>query len=189
MVEVKRFIVGFLQTNCYLVYSDSPKTGFLIDPGVFDRKILNFIRKNNIRVKNIINTHGHPDHTGGNEGFGCPVLIHASDRDFLREGFKNSVIFLKDKDIVEEGDIRFEVIHTPGHTPGSISLKLGDKIFTGDTLFLEGIGRTDFPYGNEGDLRNSIKNRLMTFKDEIEIFPGHGAGSTIGHERANNPYL
>ena len=83
----------------------------------------------------------------------------------------------------------FEVIHTPGHTPGSICLKLGDRIFTGDTLFREGVGRTDFAYGNERDLLHSIKERLMVFGDNVEIFPGHGPSSTIGHERKNNPFI
>jgi len=116
-------------------------------------------------------------------------LVHELDSPYLNGQIKNRVEHLKDGSVIEDGEIRFEVIHTPGHTPGGISLKMGDKIFTGDTLFKEGVGRTDFPYGDERDLRNSIKNRLMVFDDKVEIFPGHGAPSTIGHERNNNPFL
>ena len=186
MIEIKRFIVGALATNCYLVYAKEKKTGFLIDPGSFDRNIQDFIKKHDIHIKNIINTHAHPDHTGGNEKFGYPVLIHEDDKDFLKSHCKNSINLLKDRDVIEEGDIKFEVIHTPGHTPGGISLKLGDSIFTGDTLFCDGVGRTDFPYGSMEDLRKSIATRLMVFKDEVKILPGHGPASTIGHERGQS---
>ena len=179
-MEIKTFVVGALETNCYLVYSKDRKIGFLIDPGSYDRRILNAIRENGIRIKNIINTHGHPDHTGGNNRFGYPVLIHHADKDFLPFPPDKS---LKDGDIIEDGDIIFEVIHTPGHTPGSISLKMEDRIFTGDTLFQGGVGRTDFPYSDESGLLSSIRDRLMVFGDDIEILPGHGPGSTIGHER------
>lgn len=188
MIEVRAFVVGMLATNCYLVFSETTKKGFLIDPGGFDRKIAGAIGKEAVLIKNIINTHGHRDHTAGNKKFGYPVLIHERDSDFPGGGLKNTKL-LKDADTIEEGDIKFEVIHTPGHTPGSISLKLGNMIFTGDTLFREGVGRTDFPYGSETDLSSSIKKRLMIFDDSVEIFPGHGPASTIGHERKHNPFL
>lgn len=178
MIEIKTFVVGPLETNCYLVYDKTRKTGFLIDPGDFDKKISDAIKENNLRIKNIINTHNHPDHTGGNKKFAYHVLIHEYDGGSLKDG-----------DIIREGDIAFEVIHTPGHTAGGISLKLGNRLFTGDTLFREGVGRTDLPGGNAEELLNSIKNRLMAFNDEIKILPGHGPDSTIGHERKNNPFL
>ena len=185
-MEIKAFVVGVLETNCYLVYSEDRKVGFLIDPGSFNRIIPDTIKKNGIRIKNIINTHGHPDHTGGNDKFGYPVLIHEADKNFL---ISLPDRFLKDGDIIEDGDIRFEVIHTPGHTSGSISLKMGNRVFTGDTLFREGVGRTDFPYSDEGSLLRSIRDRLMVFGDNVEILAGHGPASTIGHERKNNPFL
>ncbi|MBN1354575.1 MAG: MBL fold metallo-hydrolase [Candidatus Omnitrophica bacterium] len=202
MVEVKAFVGGLLETNCYLVYSTDSNVGFLIDPGFFSRKIAGEIQKNDIIVRNIINTHGHIDHTAGNRNFGYPVLIHEDDNEFLKNPSKNLSFFvnilsnsppadrlLKDKDIIEERDIRFEVIHTPGHTPGSISLRMGNRVFTGDALFRESVGRTDFPYGNEAKLLDSIQSRLMTLPDETEILPGHGPSSTIGWERGNNPFL
>ncbi len=177
MIKIKVFTVGILRTNCYLVHDDAAKTGFLIDPGVFDKRIAAEIEKNGIRVKNIINTHNHPDHTSGNAGFGYPALIHENEGGTLKNG-----------DIIRDGDISMEVIHTPGHTPGSISLRMGNRIFTGDTLFRDGVGRTDFPGGNGEELAKSLK-RLAVFRDETEIFPGHGPASTIGNERKNNPFL
>lgn len=177
-MEIERFVVGALETNCYLVYNKAEKVGFLIDPGSSDGRIKDAIEKNGLRIKNTINTHGHFDHTSGNKAFGYPVLIHEDDGGSLKDG-----------DIIKEDNIVFEVIHTPGHTPGSISLKLGNKIFTGDTLFQESVGRTDLPGGSEKDLLNSIRKRLMVFEDDTDILPGHGPISTIGHERKNNPFL
>jgi glyoxylase-like metal-dependent hydrolase (beta-lactamase superfamily II) len=181
-MEIKTFVVGMLETNCYLVYGKDSKVGFLIDPGVFNKKILDAVKKEGIHIKNIINTHGHPDHTGGNIKFGYPVLVHEADKGFLTAPPERC---LKDGDIIKETDIELEVIHTPGHTPGGISLKAGNKLFTGDTLFQGGVGRTDFPYSDGESLLRSIRERLMVLGDEVEVLPGHGPGSTIGRERKN----
>ena len=212
MIKIKKFVLRSLETNCYLVYSDTSKTGFLIDPGFYDKKIQNFIDNENIQVCNIINTHGHADHIAGNKKFHYPVLIHEADTSFLKDPRKNLSFFagmifnsplpertLKDGDIIKKEDIVLEVIHTPGHTPGGICLRLlpheanpaiaHEVIFTGDTLFMEGVGRTDFPYGNGDTLIDSIRKRLLIFEDNTEILPGHGPASTIGHERKNNPFL
>jgi len=178
MINVDKFVVGPLETNCYLVYDGALAAGFLIDPGFFDKRISSAIAKKGIRVKNIINTHGHFDHTSGNKEFGYPVLIHKADGGTLKDG-----------DVIKEGSITLEVMHTPGHTPGGISLKMGDKVFTGDTLFSEGVGRTDFPYSNGEGLLDAIREKLMTLDDETEVLPGHGPASTIGHERKHNPFL
>ena len=202
MIKVKTFMVGDLETNCYLVYDQEAKTGFLIDPGFFDESIADFIKENKINVKSIIVTHGHADHTSGNAKFGYPVLIHEADKGYLTNPVKNLSLFtgklstapkasriLKDGEVIEDGKIKIEVIHTPGHTPGGICLKIENKIFTGDTLFKEGVGRTDFYHGDEKMLLDAIKKRLMIFEDNVEVYPGHGPSSTIGHERENNPFL
>jgi len=190
MVKIERFVVGFLETNCYLVYDDETKAAFLIDPGSYDKKISASIAAKSLRVQNIINTHAHPDHTAGNDSFGYEVLMHENDKVFPGSQ-RGNVRFLKDGDILKSGNIEFKVVHTPGHTPGSICLKLeGEgKVFTGDTLFREGIGRTDLPYGSEEDIFYSINRRLIIMDSKTVILPGHGPHSTIAHERDNNPYL
>lgn len=187
MVKIEIFVVGLLETNSYLVYDSEEKVGYLIDPGSFDKRIRKAIEENQVRVKNIINTHGHMDHTGGNRNFAYPVLIHGDDRDFIKD--TKPARLLKDGDMIGDGELALEVIHTPGHTPGSISLLLGDKIFTGDTLFYEGVGRTDFAYGSASDIVRSIRERLFCLDDGVQVLPGHGPCSTIGHEKKNNPFV
>jgi len=198
---VKAFSVGALETNCYLIYSRKSKEGFLIDPGAFDKRVREAISEGRIKIKNIINTHGHIDHTSGNKKFGYPILIHARDNELLRNPSKNLAFFiglfsesppaerlLSDGDTIAAQDLSIKVLHTPGHTPGGISLVSGDMVFTGDTLFREGIGRSDFPYSSEKELFNSVK-KLMKLDDSTKVFPGHGPATTIGHERKNNPFL
>ena len=195
---LKRFVVGPLYVNAYLLADPKTKDACLIDPGADHKKMKDIISKNGFNLKFIINTHGHGDHIGSNGSFGVPIYIHSLDKDFLTDPKKNlsPLIMLKiispqasrlleDGDTIELGSLRLEVIHTPGHTPGSISLKLDDIAFTGDTLFNDGVGRTDFSYGDEDALLNSIKNKLLTLADDTVIYPGHGEPSTIGDEKRN----
>ena len=158
---LKKFVVGALAVNAYLLADTRTKDACLIDPGADGKKIKDFISKNGFNLKFIINTHGHGDHIGSNRDFGVPIYIHTLDKDFLTDPRKNlSPLFmrsmtspeagrlLEDGDVIEVGSIRLGVLHTPGHTPGSISLKSGGIVFTGDTLFDMGVGRTDFAYGD-----------------------------------------
>ncbi|PIP68091.1 MAG: MBL fold metallo-hydrolase [Candidatus Omnitrophica bacterium CG_4_9_14_0_2_um_filter_42_8] len=199
---IKKIIVGPLESNCYLFGDEATKEIFVIDPGGDYREIKSVIDKNGMKPKAVINTHGHGDHIGANKEFGIPVWIHRLDADFLMDPSKNLSgafgFFLKtktasrlveDKDILNIGKYSLEVIHTPGHTPGSICLKAESVIFTGDTLFCEGIGRTDFAYGSEEDIMDSIKEKLFTLKDDYVIYPGHGPSSTIGNEKTSNPFV
>lgn len=199
---IKAIVVGLLESNCYLAGDKDTKEIFIIDPGGDYDRIKKVIDKGGLKPKAVINTHGHGDHIGANEEFGIPVWIHRLDAGFLTDPSKNlsGVIgfFLKLKPasrLLEEGDIleigkhALEVIHTPGHTPGSISLKGDGVVFTGDTLFCEGIGRTDLAYGSEKDIRRSIKEKLFTLDDDYVVYPGHGQSSTIGNEKNNNPYI
>ncbi len=199
---IKRFVVGPMGVNCYVVADAATQEACLIDPGGDPGIIKNFLKKNGYTLKFIIITHGHGDHIAANGAFEVPIFIHSLDRDFLMDPSKNlSSMFifhvtspkasrlLEHGDRIELGGIHMDVIHTPGHTPGSISLGLEGIIFTGDTLFCGGIGRTDFPYGDGGLIIKSIKEKLLVFSDDTVIYPGHGGESTIGEEKRTNPFL
>jgi len=201
-IFLRRFTVGMMETNCYLVADPVTKDACLIDPGADALGIDNFIRKSEFSLRFIINTHGHGDHIGANNHFKVPIYIHRLDKDLLRDPDKNmSRIFfftitspeasklLEDGDKIKLGRLQLEVIHTPGHTPGSISIRLDGVIFTGDTLFQGGVGRTDFSYGDEAMLFKSIKDKLLIFNDDTVIYPGHGESSTIGDEKRTNPFI
>lgn len=201
MFEIRTFTIGPLETNCYLVYDKETKEAILIDPGVYDKGIEYFIRVGNIRVKYTVNTHGHYDHIGGDKKFGYPILIHEADSGCLTNSSRNMSYFLgagspgikahrllKEGDTIDIMDLSFKVIHLPGHTPGGIGIECGGVIFTGDTLFFEGVGRTDIPYADEKELSLSLK-KLMAYRDDTKIYPGHGPSSTIGHEREHNSHI
>jgi len=205
---LKRLVVGALETNCYLIGCEKTKKAAVIDPGgeeVIDL-ILNLLQKNNFDLKYIINTHGHIDHIVGNNLLKAKtealLLIHKLDADMLVNANKNFSSFMGKEicsppadNLLEEGDeislgaLKLIVIHTPGHTSGGISLVLNNVIFTGDTLFTGGIGRTDLPGGSYQDLQKSIKEKLLVLSDDKIIYPGHGPDSTIGEERKTNPYI
>lgn len=199
---LKSLVVGPMAVNCYLVADPNTKDACLIDPGAEPDTIKDLLAREKFNLKFILNTHGHGDHIAANGYFDAPIYIHRLDADFLTDSYKNlsssfgfplvspkASKLLEDRDTVNLGEIRLEVIHTPGHTPGSISVKFDKIIFTGDCLFSGGIGRTDFDYGDEKALLRSIKERLLVFADDMIIYPGHGDPSTIGRERRSNPFL
>lgn len=191
-----------MAVNCYVVADGASKDACIIDPGADPDRIKNFLKRESLNPKFILNTHGHGDHIAANGSFGCPIYIHRLDGIFLTDPEKNlSEMFgfpivappasrlLEDKERISLSGLELEIIHTPGHTPGSISIKLGDSIFTGDALFAGGIGRTDFDYGDERVLLKSIKERLLVFGANTIIYPGHGEASTVGKEKSSNPFL
>ena len=199
---IKTIVVGMLETNCYIVGDDSSKDVFIIDPGADFKKIKNIIDTDGLKPKAIINTHGHGDHIGANARFDLPLWIHRLDAGFLEDPSKNlSITFgrqmipysadrcLEDGDILKIGRYSLKVIHTPGHTPGGICLQGDGVVFTGDTLFCGGIGRTDFQYGSEEDIIRSIKEKLLVLDDKYVVYPGHGPSSTIGREKSENPFI
>jgi hydroxyacylglutathione hydrolase len=205
----RMFTVGKLFTNCYIVACPETKEAIIIDPGFESvseaEKIFKFIEENALKLKIIVNTHGHPDHVCGNgivKGkFQTPILIHEKDAFMLGRlgkmiakffGFTSSSpsadALLKDGDHVKFGKITLKVMHTPGHSPGSISL-IGEKeVFTGDTLFAGSIGRTDLPQSSESDMKESLK-KLAKLPDDFKVYPGHGPTTTIGKEKKGNPFL
>ena len=203
---IKKIILGELSTNCYIVGCNKTKEAMIIDPAIESDIILNQIKDNSFKLKYIVNSHGHWDHIAGNkmlkERFSAELMIHSFDAEMLLKPEKNlslfagnpiqsppTDIFLEDGFHFKLGYLDLLIIHTPGHTPGSISIKINKKVFTGDTLFANGIGRTDLPGGSMREIKHSIKDKLVVLDPICEIFPGHGPGSTIGEEIKNNPWL
>jgi glyoxylase-like metal-dependent hydrolase (beta-lactamase superfamily II) len=203
---IKRLVVGSLSANCYVIGNAGTQEGMVIDPGGNPEKILEAITDSGFNIQTIVLTHGHSDHIAAlfdiQDRTGADVAIHIDDADFLEGRGAHSSMFgisyktpenpdrlLREGDIIEMGKTRFVVIHTPGHTPGSICLLTDNKVFTGDTLFYRGIGTTLMPGSSRQQLINSIQTRLMVLPDDFRIYPGHGRETTIGHERTNNPYI
>jgi hydroxyacylglutathione hydrolase len=199
--------VGNLGTNCYIAYSETTREAAVIDPGGSAERILAAIGNEKLTVKYIINTHGHADHVLANlrikQSTGAPILIHEADGAMLTSAALNLSMYiggaatcgpadqlLRDGDVIKVADdLELTVIHTPGHTPGGICLKSGDVLFSGDTLFAESIGRTDFPGGSFSKLIAGIQEKLMPMDDNVKVLPGHGPETTIGWERKMNSFI
>jgi len=204
---LKSLEVSSFATNCYIIGSETSRQGIIIDPGDEAERILKEVRDSDLDIKIIVLTHGHSDHTAAlkevKEGTAAPIAIHAEDVGTLKQkllgvfmgaGFKSPPPpdrLLNDGDVVSVSGLELTVIHTPGHSRGSICL-LGDGVlFSGDTLFNGSIGRSDLPGsgGNHEQLIESIRNRLLVLDDAIKVYPGHGPDTTIGAERRGNPFL
>jgi len=206
-VILKRLEVGLFASNCYIVGCEDSLKGIIIDPGDEAGRIIKEIKDTGLEIKYLVLTHGHSDHTAAlkdvKEATSAPIAIHTDDVDtmkqkllgiFMGAGFKSPPPpdkLLDDGDVLSVDGLDLRVIHTPGHSRGSICL-LGDGIlFSGDTLFNGSIGRSDLPGsgGNHKQLIESIKEKLLVLEDEIKVYPGHGPETTIGAERRGNPYL
>lgn len=192
-MNLHRLTVGPLQTNCYLVADESGVCA-VIDPGDEPEKILAYAREHGLRICVVLLTHGHFDHVGGvraiAQATACPVWMHEKDltlRTAMTVAAPYYTDFYAEGDEVAVGSLRFLVMETPGHTPGSVCLLCENTLFTGDTLFAGSCGRTDLG-GNAQDMRRSLA-RLAAIRENYTVCPGHGAGSTLEAERAGNPYL
>lgn len=198
--------VGPLMANCYILGDNAEKKAAIIDPGGNADQILDIIKKEGFQVDKIILTHGHADHISGlaevKKATGAEIAIHQDDAALISDSQGNlsnylgvkfdklsADIELKDGDKLKIGNLVLEIIHAPGHTPGSICIKVGDIIFTGDTLFAGSIGRSDFPGGSYEALMSSIREKLLVYNDDTVIYPGHGVKTTLGQEKATNPFL
>ena len=208
-MRIKQMTVGMMGVCCYIVSCEETREAVIIDPGGNEEDILAACQQENLKVKYIINTHGHPDHVCGNgrlkKSTGAEIVMHEADADFFEqeriEQFFSQLGLpasppvdkrVKDGDSLDFGGESLKVIHTPGHTPGGICLYAKPNLFSGDTLFAGGVGRTDFPGGSTQELLTSIKTRLLTLPSDTIIWPGHGYGgerSTVAEEKASNPFL
>ncbi|WP_456386447.1 MBL fold metallo-hydrolase [Desulfolithobacter sp.] len=208
-MKIQQLTVGMMSVCCYIVSCEETGKAAIIDPGGDEDRILAACRTAGLDVEYIIATHGHPDHVCGNgpiqQATGAKIIMHRADgeffaRDEVRQYFSmlglaespSPDILVEDQDVITFGNQSLKVLHTPGHTPGSICLYEAPDCFTGDTLFVGGVGRTDFPGGSTSELLNSIRTRLLTLPPETIVWPGHGYGglrSTINEETGNNPYI
>lgn len=206
MMRYNLVVVGPLDTNCYLVYCQETLDCVVIDPGAEAERIFPLIVELGLKPVVILNTHGHIDHIGANKDvkdkFNIPLCIHSFDSPLLEKiqefelsfflGAKESPPadrLLKDQDTIRFGKSSLRVVHTPGHTRGSVSF-LGDGIlFSGDTLFFGGVGRTDLPGGSTKDLEKSIRDKILTLPPETIVLPGHGPLTTVSEEKESNPFL
>lgn len=202
---IEKVVVGPFATNCYIVGNESTKEGIIIDPGDEAKKILERVDELGLDIKLILLTHGHIDHVGAlkevKEAINAEVAIHVDDANFKRYRSSGLVLglfyphppapdrLLKDGDTLDIAGMRFEVIHTPGHTAGGICLLRDGVVFSGDTLFNYGIGRSDLLGGNHSQLLESIRSKLLVLDDDTVVYPGHGDDTTIATERKGNPFL
>lgn len=199
-------MVGEFCTNCYVLINRPQGNCFVIDPGADAETILDILKQEKTTPCAIINTHAHIDHIGANstikEKTGCPIFIHQADSEGLLDNQKNLSMFvgvekkilpadrlLRENDELAVGTERIVVVHTPGHTPGSICLLGNNYIFTGDTLFADSIGRTDLPGGDENQLYKSLKKLLETVKGDPLVLPGHAEPGYFSLIRKTNPFL
>jgi glyoxylase-like metal-dependent hydrolase (beta-lactamase superfamily II) len=203
------FPVGMLACNCSILGDEATGEAVVIDPGDDIERVQRVLDQHHLRVKYIVATHAHIDHVGGIEKLqqatDAGVVMHQADLPLYQNlalqaewlgvpspGVANVDQFLQEGDTLRCGALTLEVLHTPGHSPGSLSLHLpgeNQRIFSGDTLFQGSIGRTDLWGGSLEEILRSIRQRLLIFPDQTPVFPGHGAPTTIGAERESNPFL
>ena len=195
MINMKHLALGAYQTNCYLVWGENSSTCVVIDPGYEPDTVLAEVKKLGKEIAAILLTHGHFDHVGGVKDIvaetGCPVYLCENELSMPTQMTAGPLYYTNtygEGDFVELAGLSFKVLHTPGHTPGSVCLMCENTIFSGDTLFWGSCGRTDLPGGSWNTIRVSLK-RLADLPGDYEVYPGHGDFTTLSFERKMNPYM
>ncbi|MHC4308888.1 MAG: MBL fold metallo-hydrolase [Planctomycetota bacterium] len=199
-MKIDHLILGAYETNCFVLRSaESAEDCLIIDTGLEAGQLVKFLKQNNLNPVAVVLTHGHPDHVDGvtilREYFpGIKVYIHKFDAEMLSAAQGDIELsedsLLEGEGVIEQADIKLQVLHTPGHTSGGICLYSEDEgiVFTDDTLFADSVGRTDLG-GNMAQLIKSIREKLFTLPDNTKVYPGHGPATTIAHEKAHNQFL
>ncbi len=212
-MKINHYVVGMVQTNCYIVINDESKECFIIDPGASGKQLAEKIKQDSLKPVAVLLTHGHFDHVAAAEDlakeFDIKIYAHEAEAATLHDPQKNvswmigckesydADVFLKDEEVITLAGFAIKVLHTPGHTEGGCCYYVADEnvVFTGDTLFAQSVGRTDFPGGSMSQIVRSIKEKILTLNEagnletDIMVYPGHNDPTTIETERMENPYL
>ena len=205
-MKVKRLVVGPIETNCYIVYDEKTRDGVVIDPGGDAKRIIDFINNENLKIDFILNTHGHFDHIGANlqikKHTGAKIAIHENEKEMLSNKLKNGSemfgipfethhpdIILQEGMEINFGRFFLKVLFVPGHSSGSVAFLGEDKVFSGDVIFKNGVGRTDLPGGNWQTLLGSIRDKIFSLNEDTIVFPGHGDLTTVKEEKTHNPFI
>lgn len=209
-MKIEQIPVGFMQVFCYLIYDEQTMEGILIDPAGNEQDLIKYLGQKGIKLSYIVNTHGHADHTCGNDAIrsatGAKVVMHEIDDSFYQKpenqtfakmmGFQSpgpADVRIKDGDEITFGNVTMKFIHTPGHTKGACCILIEGNLFTGDTLFVGAVGRTDLPGGSMQELIESLLKLVKTLPPVTVVWPGHDYGmtprSTLAHEARTNPYI
>lgn len=205
-MDLKLFYTGPMQVNTYLCVDESSKKGFIVDPGGASKPMENYIDSNEYDIEYIILTHGHGDHVCGvlhyKELYDAPIVGHKDDNFLFNDANENLSlqfvgkrieftpdVYVNEGDTLNVGNMELKIFHTPGHTPGGISILVDNILFSGDTLFADSIGRTDFKGGSFSVLKQAVHSKLFVLPDDTFVLPGHMGTTTIGHEKQYNPFL
>ena len=206
-MKIEKFVTGIISTNCYLVINEETKQTVVIDPAACPSYLMGHMKSEGLQVEAILLTHGHFDHIMGIDDlrreFPVPVYVHEGDRETLLDPALNlsssytdgytfdGADYIRDGQRLELAGFSFQVIHTPGHTPGGVCYYLESEgvLFSGDTLFQNSVGLTDFPNSSMSDLIRSLREKVMKLPDDVKVYPGHMGETTIGHERKYNPFI
>ena len=207
-MKIKKYVVGMIGTNCYLVINEETKESVMVDPGAYPAKVKNAVKEQGLKLKAVLLTHAHFDHIMGLsdvvEDVKVPVYVEEADLPMMTDGESNlsstyvrggyrfeEAVSVSDGQQLEIAGFQFRVIHTPGHTPGGCCYYMEQEgvLFSGDTLFQTSVGRSDFPGGSASALVRSVKEKLLVLPEETHVYPGHMEETTIGYEKLHNPFI